>query len=176
MDVLIVNVDGTGQEGRGGRVREKGWWTEAERKWEHLISFTTKHWKTLQFWYLTLCASGWWRRRLKSYTRSLCRTSCHTCCHPRYTLLSSRRHKEHYLIANAINLPVNLPSQAEGARRKARSLGTIANFALLLLACHAFMTDLLCITSPNACLPVRNANIPIPTISTRICPNVPFIQ
>jgi len=31
------------------------------------------------------------------------------------------------LIANAINLPANLPSQAEGARRKARSLGAIAN-------------------------------------------------
>ena len=31
------------------------------------------------------------------------------------------------LIANAINLPANLPSQAESARRKARSLGAIAN-------------------------------------------------
>ena len=37
-------------------------------------------------------------------------------------------------------------------------------------------TNLLCITSPNARLPERNAIVAIPALSARTCPSVPLTQ
>jgi len=106
-----------------------------------------------------------------------CNVSGDRHCRPMFTPCRYRRFSafKYLLLSTALGSFTKrmLPSPRQGDICRNCELLVLEQFAIT--RSHT-VAALLCITSPNARLPVRNATIAMPELSTRILPNVPSNQ